>query len=1058
MKKRISAVLLALIMVVTGLSVTQPKANEAWAADTNQVSEKITPDTANTDMLAIKMQASKEYTIGDKTVIDLRIVTSVNGLGYSCVGLKVWYGEHITIDEDGNVTLRNQPTATYNTESVIKRIDASKYKYSPKVVDTSSEYFVTATIKGINVNNFDKNFYIQAYCKPLEGAEDTSTVYGEGKLFNIADATKDVNIAVPQGELTGKEINNVTVNGEPATATLAGYHNGKAHLYVNVDGGKTSLPSASKIVVGGAESESYAIYRNLESDYTGNNADTSWYDEYIEADSSETEFIIATSADLYGLSTLAKTNNFAGKTIYMVSNIDANKGEATATEFKASEGATLYEWTPIGNNTTNFVGTFDGQMHTISGIYFNKTGATWAWGLFGITGECTVKNLTLENSYMKINATSQIQLGSIAGKSCGEFDTIKVAEDVYVEHISTHGSPSTGGIVGYMSGTSSNKSKISNCWFAGQITAAINVGGIVGWASDGDVNTAPTAHKKPIDMEYCLNDGMVVLNKAGVAVGGLCGYITYSSVAIDNCLNASSFNYNGYGKSATSGSILGWVQANPYRDTAEDAVANNRYSATVDNTYGIKETNSWTAMAIKGGSGRICIDGAPITASTISLCLLENITTLQGGTGYCNMNLDFTIEDTHEGYWTATTTTPILSSFLSNETVLDLDAVATPRTFWYTNAGADVTTYTLYTTADMFGLASLISNGTDFTTKTIKLGRDITMNKGTASVTGFEPELEEAELVEWTPINMTGIFDGDGHAIQGVYLTSTTGNVGLFATVTGTVQNLRLLNSYFACTDTSGTGFDQYQFVAPMGSIAGTLAGTLDTVYSDAIVDHTGGAHAGGLVGIITSTTTTNKITNSCFAGRVTGHMSVGGILGVLKDTQVTISHCLNSGLITGGEASGGLCGYVYNDKGATTLAELTLEECINVGKHVKGTFQGYNFYGSMIGAVRNRAANGLVSVKINDTYGIGYAEDDTVLWNKIASKSNASLLECDGKTSNYAIGYHLLTMQALLSKTSLNLSFQVEGADNTNNYWVARDGKIPMLASFEDLLINVTY
>lgn len=1061
MKKRISAVLLALIMVVTGLYVTQPKANEAWAADTNQVSEKITPDTANTDMLAIKMQASKEYTIGDKTVIDLRIVTSVNGLGYSCVGLKVWYGEHITIDEDGNVTLRNQPTATYNTESVIKRIDASKYKYSPKVVDTSSEYFVTATIKGINVNNFDKNFYIQAYCKPLEGAEDTSTVYGEGKLFNIADATKDVNIAVPQGELTGKEINNVTVNGEPATATLAGYHNGKAHLYVNVDGGKTSLPSASKIVVGGAESESYAIYRNLESAYTGNNADTSWYTVYAEE--GETEFVIATDADLYGFANA--NTNFAGNTVYMVADIDANddKGTATASGFTRSDGKTPYVWAPIGRNFTNatynFAGTFDGEQHTISGLYFSYTGSyTGGLALFGTTGLCTIRDFNLANTYFKLdNIANNVNLAGIAGVSDGIFDSIKVEEDVYIVHGPGSKEDYAGGIVATMSGKTENGSKISNCQFSGTIIANDYVGGILGYAvDDAKASVAATVHKKPIEIEHCLNNGKIVLNATGNTIGGICGTVVYGQVKITDSVNVAQIDLNGYSvNNLTTGSFIGWIRNN-YLDLAVTTDGTeNTYTAIIENSYGVSGGN-WKSLGYKNSKGHTKLDGIAYAGSGALNNTKVNLSVanLTGAAGYVNTNLDYSVEGIRSGYWTATTTTPALTSFVDQDKVISVREITSPRTAWYVAGTYENTEeYTLYTKADMYGFASL--SNVDFAGKTVKLGADITMNEGT--VTEWQTASFEG-LQQWTAKNFAGIFDGDDYTIQGVCLTSSTGNVGLFATVTGTVQNLRLLNSYFACTDTTGTGFDKYQFVAPMGSIAGTLAGTLDTVYSDAIVDHTDGAHAGGLVGMITSTTTTNKIINSCFAGSVIGHVGVGGILGTLKDAQVTISHCMNTGLITGGEASGGLCGYVYNDKGATVLAELTLEDCLNVGSHVKGTFQGYNFYGSIVGAVRNRAGNGLVSVKINDTYGIGYAADGTVLWNKIASKSNASLLECDGKTSNYAIGYHLMTLQALISKTSLNLSFQVEGAGNSQNYWVARDGKIPMLESFEDLLTNVTY
>ena len=113
-----------------------------------------------------------------------------------------------------------------------------------------------------------------------------------------------------------------------------------------------------------------AYWRNLNTTYNGSNPDSSWY----TAISDEKEFVIATNADLYGLSVLANATNkntFEGKTIYLSADIEANKGKATLEGWNATgENNTSYPWTPIGSfDVSRFNGIFDGQGHTISGLY-----------------------------------------------------------------------------------------------------------------------------------------------------------------------------------------------------------------------------------------------------------------------------------------------------------------------------------------------------------------------------------------------------------------------------------------------------------------------------------------------------------------------------------------------------------------------------------------------------------------------------------------------------------------------------------------------------------------
>ena len=63
-----------------------------------------------------------------------------------------------------------------------------------------------------------------------------------------------------------------------------------------------------------------------------------------------------------------------------------------------TNGTNFNAWTPIGNNSNQYTGTFDGANHTISGLYFNS--ATDNVGLFGYISNGTIKNVGVVDSYL----------------------------------------------------------------------------------------------------------------------------------------------------------------------------------------------------------------------------------------------------------------------------------------------------------------------------------------------------------------------------------------------------------------------------------------------------------------------------------------------------------------------------------------------------------------------------------------------------------------------------------------------------------------------------------
>jgi len=116
---------------------------------------------------------------------------------------------------------------------------------------------------------------------------------------------------------------------------------------------------------------------------TGNILGIEWYDP------EEKEFFINTKEELCDFANLSDFYTFENQTIKLGGDIVINEGNAIEWSEKTPE----IRWKPI----SNFKGVFDGQGHTISGIYVRGFNAPI--GLFSETDKsCTIQNLKLINS------------------------------------------------------------------------------------------------------------------------------------------------------------------------------------------------------------------------------------------------------------------------------------------------------------------------------------------------------------------------------------------------------------------------------------------------------------------------------------------------------------------------------------------------------------------------------------------------------------------------------------------------------------------------------------
>ena len=184
----------------------------------------------------------------------------------------------------------------------------------------------------------------------------------------------------------------------------------------------------------------------------------------------------------------------------LTANITVNKDVLNANGQPNGEGDAFRKWTPIGQYFSKaYSGTFDGQGHTISGL--------WHWwstdyiGLFG-NNEGTIKNLGVVDSYL----SGHENVGGVCGRNGGSLTNCYNTGPIYgVNYI--------GGVCGMNSGS------LTNCYNTGNVQGNETVGGVCGGTNGGSFTN-------------CYNTGNVQGNKN---VGGVCGRNDGNHPNFTNC-------------------------------------------------------------------------------------------------------------------------------------------------------------------------------------------------------------------------------------------------------------------------------------------------------------------------------------------------------------------------------------------------------------------------------------------------------------------------------------------------------------------------------------------
>lgn len=212
-------------------------------------------------------------------------------------------------------------------------------------------------------------------------------------------------------------------------------------------------------------------------------------------------------------------------------NNSSNNSQSYSAVLTADIDLGYRPWTPIGcyvdwQNNHPYRGVFDGQGHTVSGLYVTALSNGYA-GLFGYTsGSTTIKNLTVEGEIrLEDVSTTAKHIGGIVGEANAKLERCVSRVRISAAGFGTRDTCAVGGIAGKLSGA------MTDCRFEGNIDITCKRGGA--YISGGVGGLAGNAAGGALTR--CVNTGAVTVDK-GTGVGGIAG-ITSREVTFTQCAN-----------------------------------------------------------------------------------------------------------------------------------------------------------------------------------------------------------------------------------------------------------------------------------------------------------------------------------------------------------------------------------------------------------------------------------------------------------------------------------------------------------------------------------------
>lgn len=209
---------------------------------------------------------------------------------------------------------------------------------------------------------------------------------------------------------------------------------------------------------------------------------------------------ISNIGELYWFKDFVNSGNTNANAI-LTCDITDNIGVLTGYGTLANDTSGFRTWTPIGNVTYKYNGHFDGQGHTINGLYMNDTSLSFG-GLFGYAdASAVIERVGIDDSYFYGNQ----YVGSICGYCDGKIENCYSLYDI------TKGNSYVGGIVGYSNG------KVNNCYSAGIVQGNTYAGGIGGSKNSGaDFSNCYYLYSAASDGASAIQNGIGTSSKGSV--------------------------------------------------------------------------------------------------------------------------------------------------------------------------------------------------------------------------------------------------------------------------------------------------------------------------------------------------------------------------------------------------------------------------------------------------------------------------------------------------------------------------------------------------------------
>ena len=643
-------------------------------------------------------------------------------------------------------------------------------------------------------------------------------------------------------------------------------------------------------------------------------------------DASANPVLITTAADLKSFRDAVNGGNtFEGKVVKLCGDIDISDAS----------------WTPIARNGYAFCGSFDGQGHTITGLYQSYGRFTGDGGLFGFVqvpttgGEIYIKNLKLTKKGSEKMASSQ------GGYSAGTVVSIIAPRD------GVSGTFSIENV--YSSVDFDSSGKLMSC-FGGIL------GTISGTTGQRDNNVSYSSGTSiTLNIDSCQYAGNAGSPTAGsTQYGGIMGCNNYVKcdqvVNITNCLVTGEMHIWGSGVLGNyddNGGILGYAKGNnptsPFTTTI--SLCNNVFAGTMiwrndsgqtggtaDQGYILGEITSNGALNSATLTNNYYVVSAPQGGLTVTAGL---------GAGSSYATITNLTEKTMDGLKALTASDFTDGSKWHFESGKVPQPASIYETFFEGVAASifdDMTQSEFVITNDsqMAEFAGLVNGGTTFAGKTIKLGADVTLTT-TVGSTDASP--------------FSGNFNGQGHTVTiSQTLSNPDGAGGLFSFVrvpadsTLTIQNVHLAGTISLTNSSTGKGY------------VGALISCVDA----------GTSGSGGTLNV-TNVWSTTRIN----AGNSNTWYALSSYIGFvrhasgLKPITINIDSCLWDGVINAGPAleyTGAFVGHPGNQGNANRPLNLNITNSVVAGTIMLNTAYTDDT-GLLVGYLKGNGNNNSTSV-----------------------------------------------------------------------------------------------